>query len=157
MRAASSISSLFRKHLTSLRHTHLSHPPTPPPRRSRTAVPSLPFRYCPTAGSYSPAPHSRDRMTYSSSADFTSSKQTSSTVRATSKRKGCRNRNRSRGSQRKHWLEKRCVSLKTFTLKELKGSKCTGTLSSHTGGRKVMRKSGRDCSSFTEARWHPWI
>ena len=153
MRAASSLFFLSLIPLTSLQPTHLFRPSMSPPSRLRTMAPSLLSKSCPMAGSYSPALRFGDQTTYSLSVVYTSLKRTSLTPRATSS--GKVRPNKLPGSQRKHWWERYCVRQRTFTLRERKGSRCTGLSLSHMGGRKATRKSGRDYYSFTVASRHP--
>lgn len=147
MRAPSSLFSQSPIPLTSLQLSRLFHQSISSPSPLRTMAPSLLLRYCPTAGSYSPAPHFRDQTTYSSSARSMSSKRT--LPRVTSRRQA--HLNKSPGSARKRWWERHCIHQRTFTSKEPKGSRCTGLLSSRTGGRRATRESGQDSCSSTEA------
>ena len=139
----------------SLQLTHLFHPSTSRLSHLRTMAPSLPFKYYPTTGSYSPARHSRDQTTRSLFMASTSLKRTLLRPRATLSGKA--RLNRLPGSPRKPWWAKRCVPQRTFTLKGRKGSRFTVMLLSRTGGRKATRKSGRDYFSFMEARRHSRI
>ena len=150
MRATSSSLSLSLIPQMSLQRTHLFHPSVSHPSLLRTMAPSLPSRFCPTTGSYSPAPRSKDRMTYSLFMVSTSLKQTLLRLRANSSGKA--RLNRLPGSPRKRWWVKSCVRRRTFTLKERKGNKCMGLSLSHTGGRKATRENGQDFCSFTEVR-----
>jgi hypothetical protein len=149
MRATKSLFCLSLIPLTSLQRTHLFHPIISHLSRLRTMALSRPSKYCPTTGSYSPAPRSEDRMTYSLLVASTSLKRTLLRPRATSSGKA--RLNRLPGSPRKRWWAKRCVRQRTFTLKERKGNKCTGLSLSRMGGRRATRESGRESCSFTEA------